>query len=661
MKPELLLPAGNPEAFAAAIDGGADAVYLGIERFNARNRAINFKLFDLVGIVDYAHKHDTKVYLTLNTLIKNNELGHLANTIHMIGQTGIDAIIMQDWAVYSLVKRLTKIDVHASTQMGFHNSAGGMFCENNKIPRMILAREVTIPEINGIRSNSKTELEAFVHGSLCYSFSGKCLFSSYCGGMSANRGQCRQPCRRIYQQKKGSEYLFSLKDLEAIEILPELMKLGVTSLKIEGRMKRPEYVYRVAKAYRMVLDDITKIEEAKLILQDDYAREKTGYFLAGNVKESIGSEVFTGKRIGEITKTSKDTLSLVLDYKLEIGNLIRVRPFDGRDAPPVKIKTLVDNSTGDEIEIADSGMEVTVKTNDFQVRKGEQVYLVADNTYKPSRFRSRNTKRLVPLTQEQQKKMITDLKYKSAGTEKGLYLRIEDQKWLDILDVRKSSGEIMRIEFDRSLIVPRLKASVLKNIWLELPYFIAEEKLNQVSNAIDKLVRLGYYNYCLSSVSQKELFPNDPKIKFITNEKEYCLNDLSIDFLQRHGMSNFIYPFENDFPNLNHYKLKTGIVPVYFYPDLFISRMPVYADDFKDTENKYHMQHKNGITHVLPTVPVAIFNLKKRLQDKGYKSFLIDLSNEVPGDQMIKTLLHHFGEGTNPKESTRFNFKKGLW
>jgi putative protease len=661
MKPELLLPAGNPEAFTAAIDGGADAVYLGIERFNARNRAVNFKLFDLAGIAEYAHKNNAKVYVTLNTLIKNNELGNLANTIHMIGQTGIDAVIVQDWAVYSLVRRLTKLPVHASTQMGFHNSAGALLCDDLKISRLILARELTTQELSGIKANSQVELETFVHGALCYSFSGKCLFSSYCGGMSANRGQCRQPCRRIYQQKKSSDYLFSLKDLEAIEVVPELMKLGIRSLKVEGRMKRPEYVYRVAKAYRMVLDNPERMTEAKLLLQEDYAREKTGYFLSGNVAGAIGSEVFTGKRIGEVTKTSKDTLSIILDFALQSGNLIRVRPVDGRDAPPVKVKSIMDNRTGENLREAGAGMEITIECKDFQVRKGEQVYLVSDNTYYPPKANLRSKKRLNELSSEQQHKIVTDLNYKPAGTEKGLYLRFDNPDWFDVIDIRKFSGVIMRIEFDRSLKVPSLKPSVLKNIYLELPFFIPEEKLNQVSDALNRLIRMGYYNYSLSSLSQKQLFPNNPKLTFITNEKEYCLNDISVDFLQRQGISNVIYPLENDFPNLNHYRLKNGIVPLYFYPELFVSRMPVYADDFKDEENKYHITHRSGITYVYPTVPVAVFNLKKRLQEKGFKSFLIDLSYEKPGNQVVKQLLHYFGDGTNPPGSTRFNYKKGLW
>ncbi|MBN2829939.1 MAG: U32 family peptidase [Candidatus Cloacimonetes bacterium] len=661
MKPELLLPAGNPEAFAAAIDGGADAVYLGIERFNARNRAVNFKIFDLPAITDYAHRNNAKIYLTLNTLIKNNELGQLANTIHMLGQTGIDAIIMQDWAVYSLVKRLAGIPVHASTQMGFHNSAGALLCDDLRISRLILAREVTLPELKGIGANSSVELETFVHGALCYSFSGKCLFSSYCGGMSANRGQCRQPCRRIYQQKKSSDYLFSLKDLETIEIVPELVKLGVKSLKVEGRMKRPEYVYRVAKAYRMVLDDPSTMTEAKLLLQEDYAREKTGYFLSGNVAGAIGSEVFTGKRIGEVTKTSKDSLSIILDFPLQVGTLIRVRPVDGRDAQPVKVKKILNTHTGEAIDEAQSGMEIMIECKDFQVRKGEQVYLVSDNTYTPPRVNLRSKKRLIELSAEQQFKLITDLNHKATGIEKGLYIRFDNPDWFDVIDIRKFSGVIMRIEFDRSLRVPSLKPSVLKNIFLELPFFIPEEKLNQVRDALNRLIRMGYYNYSLSSLSQKNLFPKNPKLTFITNEREYCLNDISLDFIQRQGISNVIYPLENDFPNLNQYRLKSGIVPLYFYPELFTSRMPVYADDFKDEENKYHIAHRNGITYVYPTVPVSVFNLKKRLQEKGFKSFLIDLSYEKPGNQVVSQLLHYYGNGTNPPESTKFNYKKGLW
>ncbi|MCK4979274.1 MAG: U32 family peptidase, partial [Candidatus Delongbacteria bacterium] len=254
-KPELLLPVGNTEAFYAAVEGGADAIYLGLRYFNARNRAKNFTLNQLQSILAESKRTGTKVYLTLNTLIKNSELPELLDVLYQVSQTSLSSIIIQDWGVYYLVRKFfPDITLHASTQMAFHNSIGTEFAMRKNFERVIMARELTLEELKVISQKSKIKLEIFTHGALCYSFSGLCLFSSFLGGMSANRGQCRQPCRRAFKSEEKENYFFSLKDNQQIEIVPELMKMGISSLKVEGRMKSAEYVNRVAKAYRMVID-----------------------------------------------------------------------------------------------------------------------------------------------------------------------------------------------------------------------------------------------------------------------------------------------------------------------------------------------------------------------------------------------------------------------
>ena len=197
MKPELLLPVGNTEAFYASIEGGADAIYLGLRYFNARVKAQNFAPNQLQSLLKESEKNKIKVYLTLNTLIKNNELPTLLDILYMLSQTTISSVIIQDWGVYFLLKKYyQKIPVYASTQMGIHNSIGTDYVHSRKFERIILARELTFNELKEISRKTKIELELFTHGALCYSFSGMCLFSSFLGGMSANRGLCRQPCNK---------------------------------------------------------------------------------------------------------------------------------------------------------------------------------------------------------------------------------------------------------------------------------------------------------------------------------------------------------------------------------------------------------------------------------------------------------------------------------
>ncbi|HPS13754.1 MAG TPA: peptidase U32 family protein, partial [Prolixibacteraceae bacterium] len=297
--PELLLPVGNIESFYAALDGGADAIYLGLKNFNARNRAMNFTPWQVAAMVKEARNRGVKSYITLNTVIRNFEMGDLIHTLFQLQQIKPDAVIVQDYGVQFIIRKyFPKLTVHASTQMAIHNSDGVEYARLKGIKRVVLARELTLPELKRITSKSKIETELFIHGALCYSFSGMCLFSSYLGGASANRGLCTQPCRRIYSQKKekGKEekYFFSLKDNQLIDHLAELRDLKIDSLKVEGRLKPGEYVHRVAKAYRLALDDPNQKEDAKSLLNNDLGREKTSYFLGKEVNNAITQAATTG-------------------------------------------------------------------------------------------------------------------------------------------------------------------------------------------------------------------------------------------------------------------------------------------------------------------------------------------------------------------------------
>ena len=306
--PELLLPAGNIEAFHAAVKGGADAVYLGLKNFNARGRAKNFLVHQLQSLIKEAKKSNVRVHITLNTLVKNSELPELLDTLYMLSQTEIDAVIIQDLGTYYLIKKyFPNLKIHASTQMSVHNSLGAEYMRKLGFERVILFREITLAELKLISSGTTADLEVFVHGALCYSFSGQCLFSSYLGGMSANRGLCRQPCRRLYNVDGNEKYLFNLKDNQQLSQIDEFVKLGIASLKIEGRMKSAEYVYNTAKAYRDALDGKAE-SNSKL---QDLGREKTGYFLSGNVTTAITEKPYTGEHIGDLSNTNSELLEFI--------------------------------------------------------------------------------------------------------------------------------------------------------------------------------------------------------------------------------------------------------------------------------------------------------------------------------------------------------------
>ena len=252
---ELLAPAGSLEAFEAAVAAGADAVYIGAPGANARALARDFTPAELAAMIEYAHRRQVKVYAAMNSLIREEELGAAAATVELLAGLKIDALIIQDLGLYALCRRFfQQLPLHASTLLGAHNSlAVEQFAELG-FARVVLARELSLEEIAAISRKTGAELEVFVHGAMCFSYSGLCLFSSYLGGKSGLRGRCVQPCRRLYRWADKSGYLFSMNDLDALALLPALRRAGVGSVKIEGRMKSAQYVDRVVRAYRLVLD-----------------------------------------------------------------------------------------------------------------------------------------------------------------------------------------------------------------------------------------------------------------------------------------------------------------------------------------------------------------------------------------------------------------------
>ena len=261
---ELLSPAGSYESFEAAIGAGADAVYVGGPAFGARAYAQNFTREELITAIETAHIHNRKLYLTVNTLLKNRELDdQLFEYLLPYYEAGLDAVIVQDLGVFSFIRRnFPDLDIHASTQMTVTGPEGMRFLEEKGATRVVPARELSLEEISAMHKASPLEIETFIHGALCYSYSGQCLMSSIFGGRSGNRGRCAQPCRLPYsvtmdhRKYKGDKDFcaLSLKDICTLDILPDILEAGVMSLKIEGRMKQPAYTAGVTAVYRKYLD-----------------------------------------------------------------------------------------------------------------------------------------------------------------------------------------------------------------------------------------------------------------------------------------------------------------------------------------------------------------------------------------------------------------------
>ncbi|QLH74015.1 MAG: U32 family peptidase [Methanomassiliicoccales archaeon] len=250
---ELLAPVGYKDALKAAVLGGADAVYMAGKDFGARRLADNFSDEELKGAVKFAHDNKVRVYITVNTLIKESELDSAAEFINFLHSIDVDAVIVQDRGLMRYIRENTAMAVHASTQMGIHSLEGARWAQEQGLQRVILSRELNLEQIRKIKEGSSIGLEVFIHGALCYSFSGGCLFSSMLGGRSGNRGLCAQPCRKSYRLGDQKGFLLSTADTFGVDSVPELMRIGVESLKIEGRMRSPQYVYLTSMVYSNVI------------------------------------------------------------------------------------------------------------------------------------------------------------------------------------------------------------------------------------------------------------------------------------------------------------------------------------------------------------------------------------------------------------------------
>ena len=388
---ELLAPVGSMDALKAAVQNGANAVYLGGKNFNARQYASNFDNDEIMEAIRYAHLRNVKVYITLNILLDEGELSHAIDYVRYLRKIGVDAIIVQDIGFASLIREIfPDMEVHASTQMTINNIYGIEHLKKMGFKRVVLAREVSIEEIKSISNKTNMELEVFIHGALCFSYSGQCLMSSFIGGRSGNRGRCAQPCRMPYTpiDENGQLlldwdklHLLSTRDLNTIEEINELLVAGVKSFKVEGRMKRPEYVATVISAYRKAIDfGIESIsDEEKKDIETIFNRGFTKGLTFGDFGRdfvNVDRPDNRGRIIGRITETTKNGIAIKFDEDLSPGDGIEWDTIDGSQDG---IKLMKDYLSGqvysfDKIKNAKSDSKIRLTSSAKLLTKASKTY-----------------------------------------------------------------------------------------------------------------------------------------------------------------------------------------------------------------------------------------------------------------------------------------------
>lgn len=386
-KPEILAPAGNMDALKAAVNAKADAVYLGGNLFGARAYAGNFNESELLDAIDYCHLFGIKVYMTINTLLKEEEIPELIGYVTPYYKQGLDGVIVQDLGVAKILKdEFQELPLHASTQMSISSEHGAKWLKEFGFKRIVPARELSLDEIKRIKTKTGIEIETFVHGAMCFAYSGKCLLSSFSGGRSGNRGRCAQPCRMKYKVgDKSKEHIMSLKDMCTLSYVPMLCDAGIDSFKIEGRMKNPEYVASAVSAYVQVRDEYISSKESGLKdrsniskLTADLEKElndifnrggfSKGYYLTERGREMLALDRpnHNGLKIGKVKAVSGGDVFIELAEDINKQDVLEIRAES-----IVEITSNVDANAKEVISL--KGRELR------QIKAGDEVYRTRNN------------------------------------------------------------------------------------------------------------------------------------------------------------------------------------------------------------------------------------------------------------------------------------------
>jgi len=676
---ELLAPAGSPEALDAAINEGADAVYLGLKNFNARLRTSNFAYSQFEGAVKNLHRMGKKIYVTVNTVFEQREADRMYQFLKYLAAIGPDGIIVQDFGVSRMVRQhFPTLKLHASTQMNVSSSRGANVLSRQGFSRVVLSRELTLDEIRTIRERTTMELEIFVHGALCVSESGLCLFSSYLGGKSANRGMCTQACRRLYRVNDESGYYFSPADLQLIDQVPALADMGIASLKIEGRMKSAEYVGTVVSAYRHILDNLDgdreqALSEAKAILKHDFARPKTSFYMEAegpsawlDPNQAGGTGIPLGKilkvrgaeseRRGMLSKTS---------ITIETGDSIRLHKRDDSDRQSHKISS---------VETTGEGVWISIPDN-FDV--GDSVYIIQTRAM-TKRYPAVLPKDLgpfrkmpghetapalqLPKPQKQDKDLFPEGIYAAVSRIEDLYIVQSVKPVRAMLAYTRAAA---RAILDRREALPFSKNEL---IFVLDPYY-PESMDSILSEEIPQLLALGYRQFVVNNLAHLSLF-RGTEARLIAGPYLYTFNSWSFAQIHEQGLLYKVSPLENNRQNLERTVSEEWrpftFVTLFAYPALFRIRADLssmyqfqYFSDGKD-ENFRLLSSSEG-SLVVPEQPFSIIDKETFLKEAGFSRFILDFSGPPLKKVDYKDVMTALKAGKSLPNTTRFNWKDGFY
>lgn len=698
---ELLAPAGNLEIFKGVIESGADAVYVGGSMFGARAYANNFTEEELLEAIDFAHLRGVKVYLTVNTLIKNSEFSKLYDYLLPYYKRGLDAVIVQDIGVVKAIHEyFPSMEIHTSTQMTVTGADGVRFLSQFGVTRVVMAREVSLAEMKRIHEETGMELEAFVHGALCYSYSGQCLFSSILGGRSGNRGRCAQPCRLPYTvEGKKDEYILSLKDMCGIKALDKLHDAGVYSLKIEGRMKQLEYACGVVKYYRSYIDSMKPVTDAdydrikalgnRCGFTDRYYFDHNGSDMVTYVKPNFVSnaaEPSPEKRKlsieGELVLREGEPGSLTVK-RGDVTYKASIEPVSAALKAPLDKKAAIDriNKTGDtDFEFshikAQIGENVFVPNGALNKLRRDAISGLCDKLLKKYYRNDARYADMSRLTALPEHVVKSDAAHDEAINGYTTICSCMTRAQLDTL-ISYECFDVFYLDFDmydRKTLIQQFADDVKsltkrnKKVYLMLPTIFRADSSDYFVSIAKELDKVSFEGFVVKNYEELYLTENlFTGKKVILDHNMYTFNDVSKSAFFEHGVSGDTVPLELNSREIMHRNNIGSQMIVYGYYPLMTTANCVHKNTkgcdkkqkliyLKDRYNKSFAvcnnckECYNTIYNSLPTMLTK--NISK-LKEAGIRSFRYSFTIETP--KQIKAVMDD-----KVAEYTNGHYKRGV-
>lgn len=701
---ELLAPAGNLEIFKGVIESGADAVYVGGSMFGARAYANNFTEDELLEAIDFAHLRGVKVYLTVNTLIKNSEFSKLYDYLLVYYKRGLDAVIVQDIGVVKAIHEyFPSLEIHTSTQMTVTGADGVRFLSQFGVTRVVMAREVSLAEMKRIHEETGMELEAFVHGALCYSYSGQCLFSSILGGRSGNRGRCAQPCRLPYTvEGKKDEYILSLKDMCGIKALDKLHDAGVYSLKIEGRMKQLEYACGVVKYYRSYIDSMKPVTDAdydrikalgnRCGFTDRYYFDHNGSDMVTYVKPNFVSNAAVPspeKRKlsieGELVLREGEPGSLTVK-RGDVTYKASIEPVSAALKAPLDKKAAIDriNKTGDtDFEFshikAQIGENVFVPNGALNKLRRDAISGLCDKLLKKYYRNDARYADISSMCELPEHVVKSDAVHEDGAVNAKDYTAIcscMTRTQLDTL-ISYDCFDVFYLDFDmydRKTLIQQFADDVKsltkrnKKVYLMLPTIFRADSSDYFVSIAKELDKVSFEGFVVKNYEELYLTENlFTGKKVILDHNMYTFNDVSRSVFFEHGVSGDTVPLELNSKEIMHRNNIGSQMIVYGYYPLMTTANCVHKNTkgcdkkqkliyLKDRYNKSFAvcnnckECYNTIYNSLPTMLTK--NISK-LKEAGIRSFRYSFTIETP--KQIKAVMDD-----KVAEYTNGHYKRGV-